>query len=76
MVSCHGKRQGCKIGTVSFILNPIWMFNRGDLRHSHRYHFFMTPIIPWLDCAQIVPVKVKYFQMIPCVLRIHLDFSR
>ena len=33
------------------------MFNRGDLSDSLRCHFFMPPIIPLLDCAQIVPVK-------------------
>ena len=26
---------------------------------------FMIPFLPKQNCAQIVPVKVKYFQMVP-----------
>jgi len=27
-------------------------------------HFIMIPVMPTLECAQIVPVKVKYFQIV------------
>jgi len=40
-----------------------------DFMHSYKENernaFFLTPFMPLLKCAQIVPVKVKYFQMVP-----------
>ena len=34
-------------------------------KKNERNAFFLTPFMPLLKCAQIVPVKVKYFQMVP-----------
>jgi len=40
-------------------------------------HFFMTPIILWLNCAQIVPAMVKCFQMVPNeTKKLMLNYSR
>jgi len=34
-------------------------------KENERNAFFLTPFMPLLNCAQIVPVKVKYFQTVP-----------
>jgi hypothetical protein len=34
------------------------------LRKKRDMHFIMIPVMPTLEGAQIVPVKVKYFQIV------------
>ncbi len=34
-------------------------------KENERNAFFLAPFTPLLKCAQIVPVKVKYFQTVP-----------
>ena len=52
------------------LLEDIQMKNNGhDFMHiltkNRENVFFLTPFMHLLDCAQIVPIKVKYFQIVP-----------
>ena len=58
------RRKGASV--TYFHLEGTWSsFYAYFKEQIEECNFFKTPFMPQLDCAQIVPVKVKYSQTVP-----------